>query len=86
MRDPRVRRTLPLAVVLVVVVVGLLLVATNHWRRGAAMFAAAALLAAILRTVVPSRWIGLLAVRSRAFDVLFLLALSALFAVMVSRP
>ena len=83
---PRVRRTLPLAVVLVVVVVGVLLVATNHWRRGAAMFAAAALLAAILRIAVPSRWIGLLAVRSRVFDVLFLLALSALFVVMVSKP
>ncbi len=86
MMDPRVRRTLPLAFVLAVVVVGLLLVATNHWRRGAALFAAAALLAAILRIVIPSRWIGLLAVRSRAFDALFLLGLSALFVVMVSRP
>ena len=86
MMDPRIRRTLPLALVLVVVLVGLLLVATNHWRRGAGLFAAAALLAAILRIVVPSRWIGLLAVRSRAFDVLFLLALCALFVVMVSRP
>ena len=74
-----------MVVVLLVVVVGLLLIATDHWRRGATALGAAAGLAALLRLVIPEGSIGVLAVRNRAFDVLFLLALAGLFAALVWR-
>ena len=73
----RVVRALPLSAVLVVVAVGLLLVAAGHWRRGAGVLAVAAGVAAALRLVVRDRSIGPLAVRSRAFDVVFLIAVAA---------
>ena len=55
--------------------------ATGHWRRGAAVLAGAAAVGAVLRLVTPEGSIGPLGVRSRAFDVTFLLALAALFTV-----
>lgn len=85
MADKRVVRALPIGVVAALVVIGLLLVATDHWRRGAATFAAAAVVSALLRLVLPAARVGVLAVRSRAFDVAFLLLLAAAFVLAVVR-
>ena len=74
----RFLRGLPLMVPLLIVAVAIVLAVLGHWRRGAAAMAAASGLALVLRLVLPDRNVGPLAVRSRRFDVLFLLALTAL--------
>ena len=79
MTDPRIRRLVPVVVVVLIVVVGLVFVATGHWLRGAAVLGAAAGVGAILRLCVPERAIGPLRVRGRIFDVLFLGVLALLF-------
>lgn len=79
----KVRRALPITVVLVIALAGLLLVALAHWRRGSALLGVAALIGAGLRAFMPDSAVGVLAVRSRGFDVTFMLALAAGFAVLV---
>jgi hypothetical protein len=54
----------------------------DHWRRGSAVIALDAAFAALLRLVLPTRAVGVLAVRSRVFDVVFLLAVAAFLAAM----
>ena len=81
MPDRRLQRAFPLTLVLLVAVVGLAWIATGHWRRGVSVLAAAAGIGAVLRLVLPQRAVGPLGVRGRAFDVLFLGVLAALFAV-----
>lgn len=78
----RLLRALPVTAVLLVIVAGLVLAVLDHWRRGSAALAAAAGLAALLRLVLPARLAGVLAVRSRRFDVAFLLAVTALLVAM----
>jgi hypothetical protein len=56
--------------VLAVAAVGLLRIATAHWREGSVLLGGALLLAAVLRVVLPADRAGLLAIRSRALDVL----------------
>jgi hypothetical protein len=82
----RVRRAVPIAVVLLIALVGIVLFALSHWRRGSAMFGIAALIGGILRWTVRDRDIGVLAVRGRAFDVTFLFGLAVLFALLVFWP
>jgi hypothetical protein len=60
--------------VLAGVALGLVLVAQDRWRRGLLGVGMVLLGAAVLRLVLPTRSIGMLAVRSRVFDVLTLLA------------
>jgi hypothetical protein len=79
-------RAISITAVLLVLGVGLLLVATDHWRRGATVLGAAAFLAGVLRLVVPERFIGVLAVRSKAFDVIFAFVLAAGFGFLISWP
>jgi hypothetical protein len=79
MTDRRLVRALPITVVLLVAAVGLALVLGGHWRRGAAVLAVTAGVAALARLFVPDGAIGPLAVRSRAFDVLFLAGLALIF-------
>ena len=55
--------------VLVVAAVGLLRVATANWREGAVLLGGSLLLAAVLRAVLPQERAGLVAIRSRALDV-----------------
>ena len=74
----KVLRGLPLAATLAVVVVAVVLSILGHWRRGAVAMAAASGLALILRLILPGRYVGPLAVRSRRFDVTFLLVLTGL--------
>ena len=54
---------------------GYLLAAPEQWRRGTIAIAAALLLAGVLRAVLPNRWIGMLAVRSRPLDAVAFLVL-----------
>ncbi|MBA3906954.1 MAG: DUF3017 domain-containing protein [Pseudonocardiales bacterium] len=61
---------LPAAMVGLIAVIGLGLVVTQHWRRGAVLLGAALLVAALLRLCVPAERAGLLAIRSKAIDVL----------------
>lgn len=63
----------PLLIVLAVVLVGLTLVAMGYWRRGSALIGAALCLGAVQRAVLPKQSVGLLQVRSKPFDVTFLL-------------
>ncbi len=67
-------RQLPLLATILVVGVGLLLVTFGYWRRGLVVVGLAVLGAALLRLLLPVRRLGLLAVRSRSFDVLLLAA------------
>ena len=57
-------------VVLAVAAVGLLRVATANWREGSVLLGGALLAAAALRAVLPPDRAGLVAIRSRAVDVL----------------
>ena len=56
--------------VLAVAVLGLLRVATANWREGSVLLGGSLLLAAVLRAVLPEDRAGLVAIRSRAVDVL----------------
>lgn len=62
----------PLASVLLVVAAGLVAVALDYWRTGLFLVAGALVTAALLRLVLPTRDAGLLAVRSRAVNVVAL--------------
>lgn len=74
-------RGLPLVVVLAIVAVAVGLALFGHWKRGAVTIAAASGVALLLRIVTPSRHLGPLAVRSRRFDIAFLLVLTGLLTV-----
>ncbi|MGA9869786.1 MAG: DUF3017 domain-containing protein [Rhodococcus sp. (in: high G+C Gram-positive bacteria)] len=65
----QLRKNLPLLAVLVVIAVALVLVLADRWRRGSFVLGVATMLAAGFRLCLPESRIGLLAVRSRAFDV-----------------
>ncbi|OLT21871.1 hypothetical protein BJF78_33725 [Pseudonocardia sp. CNS-139] len=60
----------PLALVLLIAAAGMVRVLTQHWREGAVLLGGAMIVAAVLRAVLPSDRVGLLAVRSRPVDVL----------------
>ncbi|WP_072687276.1 DUF3017 domain-containing protein [Rhodococcus marinonascens] len=68
------KRNLPMLVVLVVIAVAVVFVLADRWRRGAFVFGTATLLAAVFRLLMPSERVGLLAVRSKPFDVSALVA------------
>ena len=75
---PTWKRQLPLATVLIVMTVGLgVLTGVPTYYRGALCIVAASLVvAAVARIILPVRRVGLLAARSRPFDVLALLAVA----------
>lgn len=60
---------LPMLLVVLVIGVAVVFVAQDRWRRGALFFGGATLLAAALRLCLPAARVGLLAVRSKPFDV-----------------
>ncbi|MCW5951998.1 MAG: DUF3017 domain-containing protein [Propionibacteriaceae bacterium] len=64
----------PLATVLAGVAAGLGIVAFGHWRMGTTLIGAAITLGGLLR-LLPQQRVGLLAVRSKALDVVVLLTL-----------
>ncbi|MBY6413890.1 DUF3017 domain-containing protein [Rhodococcus sp. BP-252] len=65
----RIRKNLPLLVVLLVILAALALVLADRWRRGAFVLGVATILAAGFRLCLPENRVGLLQVRSRGFDV-----------------
>lgn len=79
-------RALPLLLVLAGVALGLILISLDHWRRGATALGASAALGGLLRLVLPEQAVGFLAVRSKAFDVVFAALLTAGAAVLVVQP
>jgi hypothetical protein len=69
-RGPVVLREWPLLLVIVVIGTGLGVIAMHHFRWGSLAIAGGTIAAACLRSVLPARRIGLLAVRGRVVDVL----------------
>ncbi|GAA3961193.1 DUF3017 domain-containing protein [Gordonia caeni] len=65
----RFLRQIPFFAVMLVVLLAAVLVLFDRWRRGSVAFGGALLLGAVLRAVIPTDRIGLLQVRSRAFDI-----------------
>lgn len=76
------RRAASIAVVLAIAVGGLLLVAASHWRSGVAVLGLSALIGGALRAVLPDSALGVLAVRSRVLDSVFMLGLGVAFEVL----
>lgn len=68
-------REWPLMLVLAVAAVGLVVVVAREFKSGAFVVGLAPLLAAALRAVLPTREVGLLAVRGRFVDVITMLVL-----------
>jgi hypothetical protein len=60
----------PLGMVMLIAAVGMVRVLTQHWREGAVLLGGALIVAALLRMLLPTERVGLLAVRSRPIDVL----------------
>jgi Protein of unknown function (DUF3017) len=84
-----VGRQWPLLLVLVLGAAGLITVAAGHFRGGCQLLGASVLCAAVARTVLPPRRVGLLVVRSRLFDVAVLLVLGIsieVLAAVIPRP
>lgn len=61
---------LPFGMVLAVVALGLFRIILYHWRQGTVLIGAALILAAALRALLREDQAGLIAIRSRAVDVL----------------
>jgi hypothetical protein len=66
-----------LTFVLAAVTAGLAAVSQDYWRRGLLVIGTILLGAGLVRLVLPERLVGLLAVRSRPFDVTMLVVLGA---------
>lgn len=79
-----VRCHLPMVAVTCVMIGAVVLIALDRWRRGASVLGAAVLLAAICRLVLPEARVGLLAVRSRGFDVTALTAVGTAIVVLAT--
>ncbi len=69
-------REWPLATVLAVVMAGLVTAGLGEFRRGAVLIGVGVSIALVLRMILPTRSVGLLAVRSRAIDVVCLAVLA----------
>ncbi len=68
---PAVAQRVLVGLFAVMVVFALLWIAQEHWRRGASVLGGALVYLAVIRWLVDSRIMGVLAVRSRKFDSLF---------------
>ncbi|WP_235947810.1 DUF3017 domain-containing protein [Candidatus Frankia alpina] len=71
------QREMVFASVLVGVAVGFVLVYQDRWRRGMLVIGVVLALAGLARLALPTRLVGLLAVRGRVFDTVILLLLGA---------
>jgi hypothetical protein len=74
-RRPWYVREAVLALPLMMITIGLVAVSQDYWRRGLLVVGSALVAAGVLRLVLPTRAAGLLAVRSRVFDVVMLVVL-----------
>ena len=68
---PAVAQRVLVSLFAVMVLFALLWIAQEHWRRGASVLGGALVYLAVIRWLVDSRIMGVLAVRSRKFDSLF---------------
>ena len=73
-RDAQPRYEWPLVVSVFVGAVGLLVTLIDGWRSGVVLFGCGVLVAGVLRLFLSDDRAGLLRVRRRTFDVIFLLA------------
>ena len=64
------KSNLPLALVLAVVAIGLVRIVQYHWRQGAVLIGVALFVAALLRALLPSDRVGMVAIRGKGLDVL----------------
>lgn len=71
------KREWALCLVLAVLAVGLLTVAFGPWRRGAGYVGVAVILAMLIRLVLPTHLVGMLAVRGRIFDAVTMLLIGS---------
>lgn len=71
------RDNLPMLLIAAVMVVAVVFLAWDRWRRGTFFFGGATLLAAALRMLLPTERVGLLAVRGKTFDVIWLTVLGS---------
>ena len=62
----------PFLVVVFLLIVAAILIELDRWRRGGAVIGSAVIAAAVFRAALPTNRVGLLAVRSRVFDVVAL--------------
>ncbi|WP_241386021.1 DUF3017 domain-containing protein [Rhodococcus sp. CH91] len=72
------RLNLPLLAVTVVIAGAVILVIADRWRRGAFVFGGATILAGLLRWVLDEESVGVLAVRSKPFDVASLIVVGGI--------
>lgn len=68
---------------LLAVLVGLAAVGQHHWRMGLSLIGVTLVVAGLLRALLPVRRVGLLAVRSRAFDAVLMLSVGIALVVLV---
>ncbi|HHY07255.1 MAG TPA: DUF3017 domain-containing protein [Corynebacteriales bacterium] len=64
-------------------VVAAVFIALDHWRRGVLILGTTALFTAALRAFLPPEYVEMLEVRSRHFDVLFLLTVGSILLFLV---
>lgn len=81
----RLARLLPYLLPVVGVLGGLAWLATHHFKRGSGLIAVSLLLGAVLRLLLPESRAGLLAVRSKALDVLALASLGVAIALVAYK-
>ncbi|MEV6071628.1 DUF3017 domain-containing protein [Nocardia sp. NPDC052001] len=67
-----------------VLVVAVVFLAWDRWRRGTFFFGGAALLAAGFRLMLPTERVGVLAVRSKPFDVAWLTVMGSVIIVLAA--
>ncbi|MBD8506497.1 DUF3017 domain-containing protein [Hoyosella sp. G463] len=68
----------PLAIISVFLLLALVLVLQDRWRRGAFVLGVTSLLAAWFRLILPEIQAGLIAVRSKPFDVSVLVSMGVI--------
>ncbi|QYN34980.1 DUF3017 domain-containing protein [Pseudonocardia sp. DSM 110487] len=78
----RVPVYVPMTFVLLIAGTGMVRTLTQHWREGAVLLGGALIVAAVLRLLLPTDRVGLLAIRSRPIDVLCYGGLGTVIAVL----
>jgi hypothetical protein len=72
----------PMTFVLLIAGAGMVRTLTQHWREGAVLLGGALVVAAVLRLLLPTDRVGLLAIRSRPIDVLCYAGLGTVISVL----
>ncbi|WOP18752.1 DUF3017 domain-containing protein [Raineyella sp. LH-20] len=75
-QDPGLRWTW-LAIVLAIMAIGVVVTAMGLWQAGSGLIGAGMIVGALMRLSIPTREIGLLRVRGKVFDVLWMLGVGA---------